>query len=575
MSKLMTNHEIISDKTRNPVTSTEYIKHGEKWLAAELTEISANKADKSYVDTELAKKANTTEVNASLAEKATKLELEEAVTDLKESISYVTPEMFGAVGDGIQNDKTAFENMFAYIKEHTSSIASEKGVYNISAPVAHLKSGTTYYISGTISIPCSFLKIVGNGAKIQSDNINRLFEFSESAAGWQTEIDDVSFVNCKEPIYFSYMNIESGRIVITKNRFNNCRGYAITTLRRSCIVKISGNTFEGTDRYWYSDSNDVSIFEDNWASSYVLDADNTAPIKIVKTSGDEYSCRLSRNLFVPCVSSVTGRAWINCGISDITIEDNRFGGESGSMPIINTLSTMSVDTVNKTSSVRIINNLTVNVYRYRLINLIGLPSLIEVTGNKGFYDNTKIIDWDDSVSSESRTSMISSSKYLKIIIFSNNGHHVDSNVYDEVNSNVPENLIPYVNKIFDKSSGTSQYEIEIVKDDDRKYASTINIHLLRGLNYEALSSAPIVLGIGYYPNIVGSSNYVANMLVSITVNRMYDMKYTADLTILAKPSSPEIPVSITITIDETTETEPIIKLKFDSANVLVKNVILK
>lgn len=61
MPKLMTNHEIISDKAKNPVTSTDYIKHGDKWLGTALTEVETalnSKADKSYVDAELSNELN-------------------------------------------------------------------------------------------------------------------------------------------------------------------------------------------------------------------------------------------------------------------------------------------------------------------------------------------------------------------------------------------------------------------------------------------------------------------------------------------------------------------------------------
>lgn len=63
----MTNHEIISDKTKNPVVSSEYIKHGSQWLNEAVNAAAAEvakKADKTYVDAELAKKANASDVTA-------------------------------------------------------------------------------------------------------------------------------------------------------------------------------------------------------------------------------------------------------------------------------------------------------------------------------------------------------------------------------------------------------------------------------------------------------------------------------------------------------------------------------
>ena len=38
MAKISANYELISDKSKNPVTSTEYIRHGGQWLDDVLNE---------------------------------------------------------------------------------------------------------------------------------------------------------------------------------------------------------------------------------------------------------------------------------------------------------------------------------------------------------------------------------------------------------------------------------------------------------------------------------------------------------------------------------------------------------
>ena len=61
-NKLQANFEIVSDKSKNAVTSSEYIKHGNAWLNDAINAATTavnSKADKSYVDAELAKKATT------------------------------------------------------------------------------------------------------------------------------------------------------------------------------------------------------------------------------------------------------------------------------------------------------------------------------------------------------------------------------------------------------------------------------------------------------------------------------------------------------------------------------------
>lgn len=78
MGKLRANSEIISDKSKNPVTTSTYIKHGNQWLDDAVNNAigtAASKADKTYVDSELTKKANKSDTDAALSSKADKSEL--------------------------------------------------------------------------------------------------------------------------------------------------------------------------------------------------------------------------------------------------------------------------------------------------------------------------------------------------------------------------------------------------------------------------------------------------------------------------------------------------------------------
>ena len=79
MGKLRANSEIISDKSKNPVTTSTYIKHGNQWLDDAVNNAigaAASKADKTYVDSELTKKANKSDTDAALSTKADKSALE-------------------------------------------------------------------------------------------------------------------------------------------------------------------------------------------------------------------------------------------------------------------------------------------------------------------------------------------------------------------------------------------------------------------------------------------------------------------------------------------------------------------
>ena len=130
----------------------------------------------------------------------------------------------------------------------------------------------------------------------------------------------------------------------------------------------------------------------------------------------------------------------------MTIEGNRFGGEPGAMPIINTMAGMDVNNNGNnngelTAALRIINNMCSTVYRSTLINVIGLPSLIEITGNKGFYNGQQMIKFDPSLSSSDIADLISHNQFLKIVVFGNVGYNTDypnaTPPRDEVESNIP------------------------------------------------------------------------------------------------------------------------------------------
>ena len=415
------------------------------------------------------------------------LTVEEKTKVIKEAKEkgYITPEMCGCDDKQSTDDSQAFYNIFDLLQDPnlnlTDSIPMSGGydTGNFTVPTIVLTGTKTYKINSALLIKCPVVKIQGNGATIISDNDNRIFDFKY---GYKTEIDDVEFFKCTEPIYFEWQNLEAGRITITNCAFHQCKGYTITTDRRSCIVTIKDNNFTGCERYWWSNNNDMAIFEGNWCGFYTLSDEYKAPIKVTReprvTNGqlertdiDEFTCKIRDNVFVPTKSSYKGLAWIDCSVPDMTIENNRFGGEPGSLPIVNVLEGMTAYNDPKdadkgkrrSTGLRIINNFTDNLeggYKNspnegadnsRMINLKGLPSLIEVTGNRGFYYFINAIMWDPALSEEDQTALINNVKestdrpdFIKIIIYGNSGYHVDYK--DEINDNVPANLLPYVNQ---------------------------------------------------------------------------------------------------------------------------------
>lgn len=149
-----------------PVVSVENVGNGserlDETLEKEALEVS-KKADKTYVDAELNKKA-------------AKSELEEAVTDLKEDLNYVTPEMFGAVGNGTTDDTDAIKQALSNSLSTNRQLVLKGGTYLCTSMVEIknqmvIGSGltqTTLKFTGN-----GYLKITGSGGYVGNFTISK------------------------------------------------------------------------------------------------------------------------------------------------------------------------------------------------------------------------------------------------------------------------------------------------------------------------------------------------------------------------------------------------------------------
>lgn len=118
--------------------------------------------------------------------------LEEALDDAK---VFVTPQMFGAVGNGVADDTTAMANALAFAKSHDSCLGVHvpKGTYLLSAPIL-LYSGCIFTGEGresVITIPSTYNRVLlfGNETNATDITIKNVF----------FDLDDLSFTYAQDP----------------------------------------------------------------------------------------------------------------------------------------------------------------------------------------------------------------------------------------------------------------------------------------------------------------------------------------------------------------------------------------
>lgn len=147
-------------------------------------------------------------------------ELQENVDNqFAQKVTYLTPEMFGAKGDGVTNDYTAFKNMLDYANTIAKDMVIEqntvKDYRNIKFIFSKLYAiATGIQITGTINLCFEGLNLIGTGTTVKSSliTLNPTNRFT-------------SFINCKFDGNFS------------TNYCVQLKGYCLNTTFTNCLFK--------------------------------------------------------------------------------------------------------------------------------------------------------------------------------------------------------------------------------------------------------------------------------------------------------------------------------------------------
>lgn len=235
--------------------------------------------------------------------------------------NYVTPQMFGAKGDGVTDDTEAIQAAINAMNEtaYTASVTTKtgtskvllfpKGVYVVSAPL----------ILGEIHAVNFSNAVIKSGTD----------DFILKSSAYKTKYSGGVFIG-KKIFTFNNNNNDQGNIIVEKAEFKNCE-IAIDVTCQSSQFVIEGCTFDTCLHPVIQHACDGMTIEKNWFTCPTPE-DNDANLKF---QGGKTTFK--NNMLIPIKGEFDGAetAWIEHDQNILVCYDNRFGGENGGRTPIN------------------------------------------------------------------------------------------------------------------------------------------------------------------------------------------------------------------------------------------------
>ena len=427
----------------------------------------------------------------------------------------INPEIFGAYGDGINNDTNAFLKMFNYVlsKQTTTPYS-----YSI-APEMILAN--KYYINN-IEIPNNLERFTING-KNKGYITNGGFIFN-TTNGWQTTIRNITFKECNNPLLFNYRNMEYGKIIIEECMFLNCTGICLNIARRSHQVFIQKNKFAGNEKTGRFEDVDFLYFKNNWIENTTLWNDNHYDIEQIAIN--EGTAYIEENVFIPGYANQTSNSlyWIKIE-RNANITGNRFSGE------YTTIYPIFID-------YREFEDFTINKLLYPIINIINNPFIAGKT--------SIVLNKMCGILNIKNNSFTGSLPILKVIddtIFNNlDFDKLTIDIQDNgsrnlnfKNGNWSSSTVPTVcPKSLNKFIKTSRYFAKNYNlNIETEYINNHSIDIKFNKRDYMSMQLPLLINGKSNPNPGGSNSYIYNFIVILKLRRYYNngiiLKPTIDI----------------------------------------------